>query len=115
MDELLIDLNLERFILPFKENKIDFGILAKVSISNAGYSESLRMDRSIENLLIKKCGIDTQSLIKICSAVVQMNKSRINKPTYSSRSDNFSAPNVPFPIKTGNKRAQALLNASAAL
>ena len=77
MEQLLTELGLERFIVPFRNQMVDFNILAKVSISNAGYSESLRMDKSIENLLIRKCGVDTQSLIKICSAVEKLNKSRI--------------------------------------
>jgi hypothetical protein len=96
MDQILTELNLERFIEPFRLYQVDFSILAKVSISNAGYSESLRMDRSIENLLIKKCGIDTQSLIKICSAVEKLNKSRYNKyvPDVSSKGNTY--PNIPF-------------------
>ena len=84
MENLLFSLDLGQFIEPFKKNGVDFTILAKVSISNAGFSESLRMDRSIENLLIKKCGVDTESLIKICSAVVQMNKSRMSKQSTHS-------------------------------
>lgn len=70
MEDLLKSLDLKHFVEPFKRNGVDFTILSKVSISNAGFSESLRMDRFIENLLIKKCGVDTESLIKICSAVV---------------------------------------------
>jgi hypothetical protein len=62
---------------------------------------------------MKKCGIDTQNLIKICSAVEKLNKSRLNKPISEASTKAYSTPFVPFQMKTGNKRTQALMNASA--
>ena len=63
---------------------------------------------------MKKCGIDTQNLIKICSAVEKLNKSRLNKPiSEATTTKAYSTPFVPFHMKTGNKRTQALMSASA--
>lgn len=58
MDQILIELNLERFIEPFKQHQIDFNIFASINITAVGLLESLHMDKYIENILFKKCGID---------------------------------------------------------
>jgi hypothetical protein len=70
------------------------------------------MDKSIENLLIKKCGIDTQSLIKICSAVEKLKKSRVIKTISEVPTKTYNNSTGQYPIKPINKRTQALMTAS---
>ncbi len=55
------------------------------------------MDRQIENLLMKKCAVDPESLIKICSAVVEMNRGRKKKlQILETHQESFSIPTVPM-------------------
>jgi hypothetical protein len=70
------------------------------------------MDKSIENLLIKKCGIDTQSLIKICSAVEKLKKSRVIKTISDVSTKSYNNSTNQFSMKPINKRTQALMTAS---
>ena len=73
MENLLKELNLEHFIAPFKKYQIDFSTMQRISINEIGVKQFLRMDKSIEDILMKKCGADEKSIIMICSAVQTFN------------------------------------------
>jgi hypothetical protein len=69
MEQICRQLNLQSYILPLKQNFIEIGHFEALNAANPTSFTITNMDKAQENKLIKKCGLDFDSLTKIRIAV----------------------------------------------